>query len=236
VNSWISGLPLSATTRHNIRRELLTLWRYAYDRGLTQEPPLRIRRIQPCRKPPQAWTLDTLRRMLTLAEKDESPISSRVKLRRCDVLPAWIGVGYDTGIRFSDVIALTSENVRNGCIAIVAHKTGKPLVRRLSPSTITAVERLLSLSPDGTLFAWSLPRRRALLMWREFLKQHKLAGSSKWLRRSCATQVHMAEKGAAVEYLQHSSPMLSHYHYIDASQAGVPNPPPPIREVVSVSG
>lgn len=229
VNSWLSGLPLSATTRHNIRREILTLWRFAYDQGLTETPPLRIRRISPSRKPPQAWTMDSLRRMLELAEQDETPISSRVQLRRCDVLPAWIGIGYDTGIRFSDALALTADNIRNGCVAITARKTGKPLVRRLSQETLDAVGRLLDMSPDGTLFSWALPRRRAILMWRAFLKQHRINGSSKWLRRSCATQVHLAEKGAATDYLQHSSPLLAMYHYIDASQAGVPAPPPPIR-------
>lgn len=229
VNLWLSRLPLSATTRHNIRRELLTLWRFAYDQGLTDVPPLRIRRIAPCRTPPQAWTLESLRAMLDLAEQDETPLSSRVRLRICDVLPAWIGIGYDSGIRFSDLLSLTADNIRNGCVAITAQKTRKPLVRRLSPHTLAAVNRLLDLSPDGTLFSWALPRRRAILMWRAFLKRHRFGGSSKWLRRSCATQVHMAEKGAAVEYLQHSSPLLAQYHYIDASQAGVPNPPPPIR-------
>lgn len=232
VNSWLSRLPLSQTTRHNIRRELLTLWRWAYDGGLTEVPPLRIRRISPARKPPQAWTMEGLRKMLSLAEQDEKPISSRVKLRRCDVLPAWIGVGYDSGLRFGDILSLTTDNIRNGCVAVTASKTGKPLVRRLSDTTVAAVERLAALSPDGTLFAWALPRRRAILMWRSFLKEHKLAGSSKWLRRSCATQVHLREKGAATDYLQHSSPMLAMYHYIDASQAGVPAPPPPIRTPV----
>lgn len=229
VNSWLGKLPLSATTRHNIRRELLTLWRFAYDGGLTDVPPLRIRRIAPGRKPPQAWTLDTLARILELAEQDTTQLSSRVTIRRCDVLPAWIGIGYDAGLRFSDVLALTADNIVNGCVAVTAHKTGKPLVRQLSDETLRSVEKLLELSPDGTLFAWALPRRRAILMWRGFLKKHRLTGSSKWLRRSCATQVHMAEKGAAMEYLQHSTPTLAVYHYIDASQAGVPKPPPPIR-------
>lgn len=229
VNSWLSRLPLSATTRHNIRRELLTLWRYAYDCQLTEVPPLRIRRIAPSRKPPQTWNMTSLRKLLDCAEADETPISRLVSLRRCDVLPAWIGIGYDTGMRFSDVHSLTVNNIRNGCVAITAAKTGKPLVRRLSPTTLAAVERLAAHSPDGTLFHWSLPRRRAIRMWRAFLDKHRLGGSSKWLRRACATQVHMQRHGAATEYLQHSSPQLAQYHYIDASQAGVPEPPPPIR-------
>lgn len=228
VNFWLSKIPLGQTTRHNIRRELLTLWRYAYDCGLTNSPPLRIRRISPARKPPQTWTREGLQKMLDLAAEDHTPVSRRVKARRSDILPAWIGLGYDSGLRFSDVLALTARDIRNGCVAVTAAKTGKPLVRRLSPATVQAVDRLIELSPDGTLFSWALPRRRAILMWRRFLDQHKLGGSSKWLRRACATQLDMSRPGAATEYLQHSSPSLARWHYIDASQAGVPEPPPPI--------
>lgn len=230
VNKFLASLPLSQTTRHNIRRELLTLWRWAYDAGMTEVPPLRVRRIAPRRTPPQTWTLVTMEKMWELAERDEAPVSRRVSVRRCDVLPAWLGVGYDSGLRFSDVHGLTANDFRNGCVCVTAQKTGKPLVRKLSPATMRAVERLIQLSPDGTLFKWCLPRRRALLMWRAFLDKHRLGGSSKWLRRACATQLDAVTPGAATVYLQHSDPSLARRSYIDASQVAVPSPPPALRQ------
>lgn len=229
VNDFLASLSLSDTTRHNIRRELLTLWRYAHESELTEVFPSRVRKIRPRRTVPAAWTMPDLRKLLAAARKDETPVSRRCKLRRCDVLPAWIGLAYDTGFRFGDVHALREENVGNGCVTVVASKTGKPTVRAMSAGTAEAVAALLRLSPDGSLFLWALPRRRAVKMWRAFLDAHGFRGSSKWLRRSCATQKHLAERGSATDYLQHSDPRLVYVHYLDMSQFGVPVPPPPIE-------
>jgi integrase len=229
VNRFLASLALSDTTRHNIRRELLTLWRFAYDEGLTEVYPARIRKIRQSHLPPETWAMPTLAGMLAAAQQDETPISSRVSLRRCDVLPAWIGLAYESGLRFGDVHGMHKRNIRNGCVAIVAAKTGKPLVRAITPATQARAERLAGISPDGTLFKWALPRRRAFQMWRDFLDGHGFGGSSKWLRRACATQKHLAERGSATDFLQHSDPKLAYRHYIDISQAGMPTPPPPIE-------
>lgn len=231
VNKFLASLALSDTTRHNIRRELMTLWRFAYEEGLTETYPARIRKIRQTAAPPEAWSLDTLSQMMAAAEADETLVSRRVALRWCDVLPAWIGLAYESGLRFEDVHGLHKRNIRNGCIALSASKTGKPLVRAITPRTQVRAERLGNLSPDGTLFKWALPRRRAFLLWRAFLDRHGFGGSSKWLRRACATQKHLAERGSATDFLQHSDPKLAMRHYIDASQAGVPSPPPPITEL-----
>lgn len=218
VNSFLSGLPLSAVTRGNIRRELLTLWRYAYEEGMTEVYPARIRKIRPRAVPVQTWTREELLALLACAEADERPISSRLPLRRCDVLPVWIQMGFETGLRFSDLHGLTVEQLRNGCVMTTASKTGKPAVRRLSPKANQAARKLLAHSPDGTLFRWCLPRRRAIILWRKFLDDNGFAGSSKWLRRSAATQVEMQQRGAATVFLQHSNPTLAARSYIDASQ------------------
>ena len=229
VNLMLAELPLSQTTKANIRRELMTLWRFAYDTGLTDVYPARVRKIRAAQTPVECWTKDDLVRLLLAAEDDKTPISRRVQARRCDVLPAWIGIGYDTALRFGDVHALTASNIRNGFVVTTARKTGKPVVRAISHDTQQAVGKLLELSPDRTLFKWCLPRRRALLMWRAFLDKHGMAGSSKWLRRAAATQIEMQSRGLASELLQHSHPTLAYRHYVDATQLAAPPAPPPIR-------
>lgn len=229
VNDFLASLRLAPTTRSNIRRELCTLWRFAFDREWTNEYPSRVRKIRPKFAPPQAWTPQDMCRMLTLAECDYRLVSNRFMLRRKDVLPAWIGVGYDGGLRFGDVYNLKAADFRNGCVSIIASKTGKPLVRKLSPGTLASVRHLLGKSPDKTLFSWALSRRRAFFMWREFLDQHSLGGSSKWLRRTVATQLHKKRHGAATEFLQHSQENLAMRHYIDQTQLNPPMIPPSFR-------
>lgn len=230
VNKFLSRLDVGQTTRHNIRRELLTLWRFAYDREWTDIYPARIRKIRASFAPPVTWELGNLGELLRAAENDRKPISRRVSLLRCDVLPAWAGVAYDTGMRFKDVHALTTRSFRHECAVTTANKTGKPLVRVLSERTQQDVAMLFSHSPDGTLFRWCLPRRRAFLVWRAFLDEHGFGGSTKWFRRAAATAIEQIRPGAATEFLQHSHPGLARRHYIDFTQAGIPMGPPPIRK------
>lgn len=228
-NLFISSLALSPVTVANIRRELLTLWRYAHDEGLTEAQPTRIRKVKTQPRPPVCWTKPELERLWRCATDDQTRISSRCDVRRCQVLPGWIAISYDTGMRFGDVHALTASNVQRGFVVTTAAKTAKPLVRQMSPAAIDEATKLIALSPDGTLFSWCLPRRRALLMWRAFLDEHGFEGSSKWLRRCAATQV-AKEKGAAAAtaLLQHSHPSLVIRHYIDQTQFDAPDAPPPI--------
>lgn len=230
VNSFLASLTLSPVTIGNIRRELLTLWRWAYEEGLTEVHPSRVRRVKARAQPVVCWTRDELRRLWECARADQTPISSRVQLRRCDVLPAWIAIAYDTGIRFGDVHALRAQNILRGFLVITANKTGKQLVRQLSPSAIFEATRLAQMSPDGSLFSWYLPRRRAILMWRAFLDAHGFRGTSKWLRRAAATAVEIQQRGAATAFLQHSAPHLAIRHYLDQTQLMAPPSPPPIED------
>jgi hypothetical protein len=231
VNDFLRGLDLSATTRGNIRRELLTLWRYAFEQAYTDEAPARILRIQARRKPPQAWDYQTIRLMLQLSEEDCSPTSKlSPDVLWCHILPAWIGVGFDTALRFTDILMLRQDNIRNGCVSLNAAKTGKATVRSLSAYSYRAVSGLLDRSPDGTVFRWCVTRRRMLLKWKSFLKQHSIPGSSRWLRRSAATYVERDFPGSAPAFLSHSNPALARMHYIDPSLLALPKGPPPLRD------
>jgi integrase len=226
----LAGLStLSATTRQNIRRELMTLWRYAFEERMTEVPPLRVPKIRASAKPVEAWSHAELQRLLACAEQDVTLIGGQSQMRICDFMPCWICVAYDTGIRFGDMLSLRSAQVRNGHLTAVAHKTGKRLVRPLSPYSLTLIKRLSQQSEDGTLFSWFLTRRRALGKIRKFLDRHEFHGSSKYLRRSCATYIEASRPGEATRYLQHSAATVTSRHYVDESLLAVPCGPPPIR-------
>lgn len=230
VNRFLAGLSiLTPTTRANIRRELLTLWRYAFEEGLTDSRPERVARIRPSYSAPQAYSDSMLASMLAAASKDETLVGGKTKARVCDLMPAWIGIAYDSGLRFGDVLCLQNDNIRNGMVVTTASKTRKPLVRRLSVGALEDIRALQAIALDDTLFLWAMPRRRAINTWRAFLDRHGFGGSSKWLRRSCATYVEMERPGMASRFLQHSHPSLAPTHYLDESLFAVPDGPPPIR-------
>lgn len=228
VNKFLAGLSsLTATTKTNVRRELLTLWRYAFEEGLTDVPPLRVMKIRLRPAAPEAWHMSVMQRMLEAAEKDQA--HTRYGMRICDWLPVWIVIAYDTGLRFSDVRSLRSDDIRGDTVVTVAQKTGKRAVRKLSQHAAEGAARLAARSPDGTLFAWFLTRRRAFLTIRAFLDRHHIAGSMKYLRRSCATYIEATRPGEATRYMQHSAPSVTARHYVDESLLAVPAGPPPIR-------
>lgn len=230
VNNFLAEVPMSQNSRHNLRREFVTIWRAAYDRGLTDVYPTRVRRIPVKRRPVQAWSLDFLRTLLDAAEQDSTPISSRLPwLKRKHVLPCWLSLGYDSGLRFTDVLSCRRGDFRNHTVAVTAHKTGKVTVRRVSAYTEREVAGLLKRSPDGTLFKWAMPRRRAITMFRSFLDERQAPGSSRWLRRSGATYCERDRPGSAPRFLGHSNPTLAKISYIDESLLDLPAPPPPLR-------
>jgi integrase len=231
VNEFLARLPLAPVTRANIRRELLTLWRFAFEHSYTDVPPLRVCRIKATPPPPRAWSLDTLRKLLDAAEQDMRPVSQRCPgMLWRDVLPCWIVVGYDTGLRFSDLLHLNGSDIANGCVICTAQKTGKFTVRAISQAGLAYANRLAEKSPDGTLFRWALPRRRVLRKWKEFLQEQEVQGSSRWLRRSGATFVERNRKGEAQRFLGHSNAALANRHYVDQTLTmDVPDRPPALR-------
>lgn len=230
VNDFLRSLTVSPTTRSNQRRELLSLWRYAYEQAVTEVRPERIMRIKAVRRPPEAWTRQTLINLLEAAERDKRPIHSRAKsILWSDLLPVWIVVGFDTGLRLGDLLALRGQDFKNSCVAVVAQKTGKVTVRQVSDYGIFLVGGLLAKSSDGTLFKWCLRRRLALNKWRSFLDELGVSGSSKFLRRSAATFVENKRPGSASAFLSHSHPHLARAHYIDQTLLDIPEGPEPLR-------
>lgn len=233
VNGWLADMRerrVSAVTRSNNRRMLLTLWRYCYEQGYVDEPPLKVCRVKVSLPPPRAWSVETLMRLLDAAEKDNRPVTMRYPtLRWRHVLPAWITISFETGLRLGDVLALSKDCFRNGCVCVTASKTGKFEVKKISPYAQKAVAKLLAASPDGTVFRWAVTRRRALVKWKAWLKEHGISGSSKYLRRSSFTYTEIKLPGTAHRFANHSDPSLVWLHYIDRTLLAPPEGPDPLR-------
>jgi integrase len=167
--------------------------------------------------------------MIDCAESDQTSVGGKSILRVCDFMPCWISVSYDTGLRFSDVHALKTTQVRNGYVCCTAQKTGKALTRPLSAYALQQVTQLTLLCPDERMFSWFLTRRRAFTTLRAFFDRFGFEGSGKYLRRSCATYIEAQAPGHASRYLQHSEASLVGKHYLDESLLAIPSGPPAIR-------
>lgn len=217
VNRWILGRTgqLSPVTLRNRRAAIMAIWRHAAECDLVADP-VRVRRVQVPRKIPVAWTPGELSQLL----------------RCCDMMGPYreyfrclLSVGYETGLRRSDLLAVHWEMFNDDGVAVVIqHKTQMGHVIRVRPETLDELRRVGSLQ-------WTLSIRTLYYQLRKLCNLAQVRrGTLQQLRRSGATAVELAAPGCAQRYLGHSNPALAGRYYIDWSQVQMPVQPPAIRQ------
>lgn len=199
------------------RSIMLSVWRWAHDQGLIEVSPRGIAKIKGRRAPTKAWTPEQMQQLLAGCRKVDA-VTLRGGARLGELLRAWALLGYESGSRFGDLWRFTGENIDGDAISWVQSKTGDPIVRLLSPGCLAACRRMLERSPDGRILGWACRKRQAMRLFSEHLKRCGLPGSSKWLRRSGATHIEIAEPGKAKLHLGHRTPGLAESNYLDWSQ------------------
>jgi integrase len=228
-NRWLSSLSGSNTTKSNYRRMGLTLWRAALDTGLTEHPIGRIASVKATIPPPEAWSLDELRQLLDHIDTLRGSFARVSGCQHRAFWRAWVLLGYESGLRMSDLHNLRASAVRRGRLYVVAHKTGQPIGKRLTKECADAVDDLVARGDGQTVFRWALARTWLFIHFRQLVKDAGLRGSTKYLRRSGATHVEVAQPGSARAFLGHKSIGLAEKHYLDPTLMPDRTPiPPPI--------
>lgn len=201
---WLASLAgrYSRRTIAGHRANLLAFWRWAAGRNLIP-PPRNVRRCPRPRPRPIAWTRDEMHSLLRAAVAMPNP----------DYWECVLLMGYETGLRRTDLLNLAKADVRDRTIWIEQHKTGWPHACQLSPHT---ADLFLRLPGDRPLKPRDLRR-----FYESFAALCRLAnvrpGAVQQLRRTGATQVEIATPGAASRFLGHRSADMWK-HYVDSGQ------------------
>ena len=205
---------------------LLILMRYAYEHGMLKEYPRGVASIKAPKAPTKAWTLE----QCCTAVKSASQWRGKRFRNGADkgaFLECWIRLGYATGARYADIMALHRKHFSGNRLYYSQNKTGNPISAVLNDSVMACVRELLAKSPDGRVLGWVCGKRWAMRTMKKLLADCDLEGSSKWLRRSAATHVEMKQRGAAKLFLGHRTQGLADKYYVDWGQVGSDYPPPP---------
>ena len=220
VNDWLDDLRENRApdTVRTQRGNLLVVWWWAFREGLIDEPPLRVRRLRPVSRSPQAWTLQEVHQLILAAERDP-------------LRPLWwsslIRTGYDTALRLGDLLRLRRDAVAD-TLEIRQGKTGRVVAVRLRPETLAVVRRHLG-HPTSSPLCWPLWGRREAFYrgFRAVVARAAIRpGTFRWLRRSAATQLEREQPGRGTELLGHASRRTTEAWYLDRSQLGsAPLPP-----------
>ena len=232
-NRWLASLAQSPTTRSNYRRMALTLWRYAIDLKLAEHYPRRIVRVKARPKAPVAWTMADMESLLTAAAK----ATYLFKRSRCPAslfFTAWVLAGYETGLRFSDLLALQCHQLREDRLYVAQNKTGVPVPKMLSHQCVSVLRQLEVLGDRKTFFRWAIAKKQLRAHFKKICAEAHAEGSSKWLRRTGATHCEIKQPGTAGRFLGQLSPGLAYRFYVDRSQLNEECPaPPPIQNRTS---
>jgi integrase len=221
ANQWIDELRQSRApdTVRTQRTNLLCVWWWAYRERLVDEPPLRLRRLRPISRSPQAWTLDEIHALIAAAEAYPC---------RSQWTATLVRVGYDTGLRLGDLLRLRLVDVLAGHLAVVQGKTCRVVHVQLRDVTREALQRFTSGQPPPAL-VWPLWGRREAF-YRHFRRVVEASGirpgTFRWLRRTAATQLERVSPGRGTELLGHASRATTEAWYLDRSQLSDPPLPP----------
>ena len=226
----------AARTINSRCTNICTLWGYAYRKSHVEKLWRDIPRMRVPKRIPEAWTLDELQALLTATDTFQHPLRNGV--REGAFWRAFILVVYDTGIRFGDVMALRGNDLRDGCLVVMVHKTDVEILRPLSPEAIKAIEVICS-SKREFVFDWPYAKETFSVHWRKLVKAAGLPTGPKQgphkLRRTSASHLEAVAPGTAGRHLGHLTPGLAEASYIDPRIAKPQNaaallPRPVLRE------
>ena len=229
-NRWVAHL-LEGHTRDtaiNYRGAVLCIWRDAYDAGLVDEPPLRLRNIKRTHKIVQAFTHEEIRKLLAAATMFKRRF--RDGNLASEFWQAAILVGYCTGLRRGDLLSLKRSMVSaDGVVRLVQSKTGFPIKVKLNADALAAVAKLKSANGDDRLLAYPMKLSEFSTEFRLLREESGIEhGSFKWIRRSAGSYAESVHAGAGTRLLGHRCESVFHKHYEDTeiSQPHVFEPPP----------
>lgn len=226
VNTWLAWCVdnLARSTVHGRRGAILSLWRDAWDNGITDVPPRRIRPVKKRASMPEAWTLEEMGRVILACNSLRGSFRCN-GISRPKLMAAWFTTSYYTGLRPCDMMTLRVESAVDATIfAIRQVKTAEPVYCPLNDDVRNAIRD--TLPPDREL-VFPL-RRKVLKYWCDRITARAgVRGTPKWARRTGATQLEIVQPGAAMSYLGHKTPGLAYKHYVDHRQTQQHKPLPP---------
>lgn len=208
------------------RGNLLALWRFALQEGLTEAHYHRVRRQRPIRRAVEAWTRAEVLKLFETAEG----LTGRwrgVDWSQAAWTASLFRAGYDTALRLGDLLAITRDQVSSDTISIPQSKTGSVVLVRLRSRTIAWIDQ--SIESHGQRLVWPLWGRREAL-YDHVNRVVRLAGirpgTLKWLRRSAVTALEAEQPGMGTRLAGHLARSTTERHYMDVAQLRAPVLPP----------
>jgi len=203
---------VSPFTAEKERTQLLSLARFAFDRGMRPTRPC----VPPAPLPervPTAWSIDALRSLMLAAGKEPGAVCG---IPASAYFRALVAVLWETAERVGAILAVQVVDFSDGRILVRAeHRKGgkRDKLYGLTPETAALLtEACRGKKPSDLIFRWHKQKTNLWYAFGRIVKRAGLDGGrrSKFhaLRRSAATH-YAAQGGDATALLDHSSPRVT---------------------------
>jgi len=220
----------AADTVRTRRGNLLTLWRFAFEEGLTDNAPRKIRRLKKRRTIPTAWTPEEVDHLLEMADQATGRFATtqipRDVFWRSLILTAW-----DSALRLGDLLALERTAIVGEKIVVRQSKTGDDVLVMLRPQTLAEIERCCADPPRRLIWPLWCRRDQFYVAFGRLVSDAKIRpGTFKWIRRASITAVERQQRGAGTQHAGHRTRAVTEANYIDPRQLDEDRPqPPPLK-------
>jgi integrase len=194
-----------------MRGDLLCLWRFAWRKKRVETQPRDIDEIRVPKRLPEAWSIDELDRLLTVAGSIEGTVCG---IPASLYWPALLMTAIETGLRKTPLLSLRVQHFdpERGWVRALAG-TQKQKADQDLPISEQTVRLILATQPAGRelVFPWPFTDRHTLdVRLRALLRQAGLAHGRRdmWhrLRRTCATYIaDVAGEAEAQKQLGHAA-------------------------------
>lgn len=219
VSAWVAFLTRScapATVRSK-RNQILALWRAAADDYLCEPPRRRVRVAMVPWTPRECWTIDEVRELVRAAGSLHRwhPCG----LRRSEWWPLAIRLAWDTGLRWGDLVRLRFTDIEGGIVTVCQHKTRRPHMAVLHPTTLAALDASRTHAPRELVVPWTASQKTFLHQVRRLVRKAGIRpGTWRWLRRGGASDVEIQQPGSgqSSRHLGHRpGSNIAPLHYLD---------------------
>jgi len=194
----------------------------AWEHGLTDVRPGRVRRIKVRRKLPSAWTIEEVRMLVKAAEKLPGKVAG-IDVGRSLWFSAYVHLLWCTGLRVGDVLtiewsAVFQRTKNDAAVYLVQSKQNHPVLCGLSARAVRLATDIRNRTDSPLVLPW--PGARCILdrWFRRLVKRSGIRpGGTRWIRRGAASKVEQEQPGMASKFLGHLTPGLAAKHYLDPS-------------------
>jgi len=207
----------SARTTNDQRQILLMIWYAAFDAGLVERPPRKIRKLPEEHEPPNSWTLDECNRLFATAGTWPGHVG------KTPAGPFWASLCltvYWTACRIGSLLATPREAYDGAGLTVCRMKNRRPQFFPLPPSCCAAIEAILD-DEHRLIWEWPHCRRYFFTVFRRIVEAAGLPSPRESLnlfhrlRRTSLTLCASVDPAIAQRQAGHASYRTTFAHYID---------------------